>query len=207
MIRSVLSAVGFVGLTWTGTGNAQIESSSSQGVYRLPYADGTKVKVFDDFESHRPQGRTDLFAVEAERPVEVVAAADGVVRAIQDSFSEQQSGRSANLCHNNYVWIEHANGEWTNYSHIALHSATGRAGLHVGDRVRAGQQIGYEGAVGCAMLDHVHFEVAVPSSAPIGSGGFLNDNDGGERERKPRFCGVPNGVVEKGMTYVARPCS
>ena len=186
--------------------DAESPAPSSQGTYRLPFADGTKVKVFDDFTSHRPVGRIDVFAVDAEQPIKVVAAADGIVRAIQDSFSEQQSGRAASECHNNYFWIEHPNGEWTNYSHIAFHSATNSARLHVGDKVKAGQFIGYEGAVGCAMLDHVHFEVATPSATAIDGGGFLNDNDNGKRERNPRFCGIARSVVEKGMTYVAQAC-
>ena len=54
--------------------------------------------------------------------------------AIQDGYSEQQSGRAAKDCHNNYVWISHANGEWTNYSHIAHDTVTKQAGLKVGDR-------------------------------------------------------------------------
>src|SRR5580698_7282985 len=103
----------------------------SSGLYRLPFADGTVVKVFDDFNTHRPRGRVDLFAVEGTKPYRVVAAAAGRIMAIQDSYSEQQSGRAAADCHNNYVWIAHPNGEWTNYSHVAQGSVTGRAGLKV----------------------------------------------------------------------------
>jgi hypothetical protein len=49
------------------------------------------------------------------------------------------------------VWIAHPNGEWTNYSHIA-HDPAKKAGLKVGDWVKAGQYLGDEGAVGRAML-------------------------------------------------------
>lgn len=35
----------------------------SAGMYRLPFADGTRVKVFDDFTTHRPRGRVDIFAL------------------------------------------------------------------------------------------------------------------------------------------------
>jgi hypothetical protein len=31
--------------------------SKSKGVYRLPFADGTAVRVFDDFTTHHPLGR------------------------------------------------------------------------------------------------------------------------------------------------------
>jgi murein DD-endopeptidase MepM/ murein hydrolase activator NlpD len=179
----------------------------SAGLYRLPFTDGTAVKVFDDFTTHRPRGRIDLFAIEGREPYRVVAAADGRIVAIQDSFSEQQSGRAAIDCHNNFVWIAHPNGEWTNYSHLEHDSVTVGAGLKVGDHVTAGTYLGNEGAVGCAMLKHVHFEVAVPDSkTPIDAGGFLTDNDGGKRERKPRFCGVTGGVVVKDATYRASHC-
>ena len=180
---------------------------ASQGLYRLPFADGTKVQVFDDFLTHRPVGRVDLFAVGGREPYRVVAAAAGRIIAIQDGYSEQQSGRAAKDCHNNYVWIAHSNGEWTNYSHLAHDTVTKKAGLKVGDAVKAGQYLGDEGAVGCAMLHHVHFEVAVAdANAPIDAGGFLTDNDGGKRERNPRFCGVSGGVATKGATYRAAVC-
>jgi murein DD-endopeptidase MepM/ murein hydrolase activator NlpD len=184
----------------------------SQGLYRLPYADGITAKVFDDFTTHRPRGRIDFFAVGGTKPYRVVAAAAGRIVAIQDSYSEQQSGRAAADCHNNYVWIAHDNGEWTNYSHIAQGSATQLAKLKVGDRVKAGDFIGNEAAVGCAMLNHVHFEVVVPASdfsaggKPIDSGGFLLDNDEGKRELNPRFCGVAAGTVVKDSTYRAVGC-
>jgi hypothetical protein len=184
-----------------------VAPTSSEGMYRLPYADETSVKVFDDFQSHRPMGRIDFFGVGGTGPYRIVAAAAGRIVAIQDAFSEQQSGRAAKDCHNNYVWIAHANGEWTNYSHLARGSVTGAAGLHVGDSVEAGRFLGYEGAVGCAMLNHLHFEVAKPSQPrAIDEGGFLLDNDNAAREHRPRFCGVVGDLVEKDKTYTARPC-
>ncbi|HEY0267418.1 MAG TPA: hypothetical protein VGC16_11740, partial [Rhizomicrobium sp.] len=85
----------------------------SAGLYRLPFADGTDVQVFDDAHTHRPPGRVDLFATNGIAPFPVVATAAGRIMAIQDSHAEQQSGRAAAGCRNNYVWISHANGEWT----------------------------------------------------------------------------------------------
>jgi len=196
-------------LALAGAGVAQQSASEprSKGLYRLPFADRTMVKVFDDFSTHRPRGRVDLFAVEGTKPYRVVAAAAGRIMAIQDSYSEQQSGRAAADCHNNYVWIAHPNGEWTNYSHIVHDSDTKGAKLKVGDVVKAGDYLGEEGAVGCAMLHHVHFEVAVPDKAnPINAGGFLTDNDDGKRERNPRFCGVAGETVVKDATYRAVRC-
>jgi murein DD-endopeptidase MepM/ murein hydrolase activator NlpD len=181
--------------------------AASKGIYRLPYENGTRVKVFDDFETHRPVGRIDFFAVGGTAPYRVVAAAAGRVAAIQDGFAERQSGRAAKDCHNNYVWIAHSNGEWTNYSHLAHGSVTGTAHLRVGSIVKVGQLLGYEGSVGCAMLDHVHFEVAVPKKPlAVDEGGFLIDNDQSKREREPRFCVIGQAGVKKDETYSARDC-
>lgn len=194
---------------WTGPAVAQQSEAArtSEGRYRLPYADGTTVEIFDDVASHRPVGRTDLFAVGGQRPYRVVAAAAGRIMAIQDGYSEQQSGRAASECRNNYVWIAHPNGEWTTYSHLAHGSVTGGAGLRLGDRVEVGAYLGDEGTVGCSILNHVHFEVAVPrQDAPIDEDGFLNDNANGARLRHPRFCGVGGEVVRKGERYRALPC-
>ena len=179
----------------------------SQGLYRLAYTDGTTVRIFDDFTTHRPKGGIDIFAIEGHKPYRVVAAAAGRIMAIKDGYSEQQSGRAAANCHNNYIWIAHANGEWTNYSHLAYESVTNGAKRRVGEVVEAGAYLGDEGAVGCALLEHLHFEVAVPDSqTPIDSGGFLTDNDAGKRARNPRFCGVVGGIVVKDAIYHAISC-
>lgn len=187
--------------------NETVSGTPSEGLYRLPFADGTDVQVFDDFTSHRPIGRIDFYATNGTPPFKVGAAAAGRIVAIQDQYREQQSGRAAKDCHNNYVWIAHPNGEWTNYSHLAYGTVSGKAGLKVGDRVKAGTYLGDEGAVGCAMLNHVHFEVVVPPKEhPIDAGGFLTDNENGKRERQPRFCDVPGGIAHKGSLYTAAPC-
>lgn len=186
--------------------NASQPGTGSNGTYRLPFADGTTVKIFDDFTTHRPPGRIDMLAASGPEPHRVVAAAAGRIMAIRDGYSEQQSGRAAADCHNNYVWIAHPNGEWTNYSHLAYRSVTKQAKLKVGDFVNAGTWLGDEGAVGCAMLTHLHFEVAIPDpGTPLDSGGFLTGNEGGKREKNPRFCGTV-GFVAKDSTYQAAPC-
>jgi murein DD-endopeptidase MepM/ murein hydrolase activator NlpD len=207
MVRLAALAAGMALAFGASAQTALPELPPSSGAYRLPFADGTSVKVFDDFYTHRPRGRVDLYAVGGPGPFKVVAAAAGRIVAIQDSFNEQQSGRAAADCHNNYVWIAHPNGEWTNYSHLAHNSVTLGARLKIGDHVAAGAYLGDEDAIGCAMLKHVHFEVAVPNARnPIDAGGFLTDNDSGQRERNPKFCGVPDGVVRKDSTYQARGC-
>lgn len=203
MLISTLVAI--ILLTATSNGPELIKS---EAVYRLPYADGTRVSVFDDAETHRPPTRIDLIGEPREGMTHrVVAAADGVVMAIEDRYNEQQSGRAAADCRNNFVWIGHPNGEWTLYSHMRQGTASGAAGLAVGQRVQSGQYLGDEGSVGCAMLSHLHFEVAVPAiGKPIDERGFITGNEGSRRNRVPRFCAIPGETVRKSAVYSAASC-
>ena len=179
----------------------------SKGVYRIPYENGTNVKVSRDFEDHTPLGRIDMSGKDnASGEYKVVAAADGTIRFIVDNFSKQVDSSTDEPCTNNYVWIEHANGEWTKYSHMQQNSSTQKAKLKVGQFVKAGTYLGDEGKVGCAGGDHLHFEVGVPRATnPITTtGGFLADNDGSKRNRVPRICSIAGGVFKSGETYEAR---
>lgn len=205
-LTGIILAFGFV---FSGSAHADKMSATpqSRGIYRIPFADRTHIKVFSDFTTHRPPGRVDMLAVGGSGRYRVVAAAAGRVVAIEDRFSKQQVEGPGVVCHQNYVWIAHPNGEWTNYSHLAHGSVTKKAHLKIGDTVQAGQYLGDEGEVGCAMFKHVHFEVAIPDPKdPIDDDGFLKDNEHGKRERNPRFCGISGHAVIEGISYIAVPC-
>ncbi len=175
----------------------------SQGIYRIPYADGTEVHILHAADDHDPPGRIDM-AGRGGGPYAIVAAADGTIRFIVDSNTKQQLFSSSD-CRNNYVWIEHDNGEWTKYSHMREGTTTGKAGLKVGDIVTAGTYLGDEHNVGCASSSHLHFEVGVPSSSdPIDPvGGYLRDNDDSIRNRDPVICGIDGRTFRDGENYVA----
>src|SRR5215213_8602122 len=178
----------------------------SKGVYRIPFESGTSVGVTNDFNKHKPLGRIDMSGKGGGGEYKIVAAADGTVRYVVDNFSKQVDSDSGEPCTNNYVWIEHANGEWTKYSHMQQNSSTQKARIKVGQFVRAGTYLGDEGKVGCAGGDHLHFEVGVPRATdPVTTtGGFLQDNDGSKRNRDPRICGIAGGVFKSGESYEAR---
>lgn len=180
--------------------------NKSKNVYRIPYQNGTVVKVSNDHSDHNPLGRIDMHGKKGDKPYKIVAAADGHIRFIVDNFSKQVDSSSGDPCTNNYVWIEHAHGEWTKYSHLQKDSATKKAKLKVGQFVKAGTFLGFEGKVGCASGSHLHFEVGVPrASNPITkTDGYLRDNDNSKRNRIPRICGIPNGIFVSGATYTAR---
>lgn len=187
------------------SGNALAQQAASQGIYRIPFEDGTKVKVTNDHLKHTPPGRIDMSGTGGSN-YRIVAAADGVVRHVVDKFSERLTCKDGVVQNNNYVWIEHANGEWTKYTHMAKGSSSSKAGLKVGQQVKAGTYLGDESDVGCADGDHLHFEVGVPRETDgiLATGGFLQDNSGSKRNRIPRICGIEQGQFVSGKSYTAR---
>ena len=151
----------------------------TDGLYRIGYEDNVDIFVVSDVYTHDPLGKYDI-VTDANDP-DIVAAADGWVRWIVENHSDdchpQGDGNPCCWWKNNYVVIEHPNGEWSQYTHIQTNSAT-NAGIAVGDWVTVGTPIGIEGTVGCSTGDHLHLEVSRPYNPnfPFDTvGGFLNN--------------------------------
>lgn len=205
MSRSLPFAIaGLLACTIAGRAHAL---EPSKGVYRIPFANGTDVHVGNDHIDHSPPGRIDMNGT-GGGTYRIVAAADGIVRKVVDGFDKRLDckGKPVSEQKNNYVWIEHANGEWTKYTHMQKGSSSGKAGLHEGQFVKAGTYLGDQGDVGCASGPHLHFEVGVPKDANgfTETGGFLTDNDGSKRNRIPRVCGIAGSRYVTDGKYKAR---
>lgn len=178
-------------------------ADNSQGLYRIPYQTGTRVQVLQDHLTHQPTNRIDLRGIDGSGTYRVVAAADGIIRYIVDDHTKSCTTDGCSD-YNNYVWIEHPNGEWTKYSHLRTGTTTGAAGLVVGQHVCAGTYLGDEGDVGHASVQHLHFEVAIPDDPAdpiIEKGGFIKGIN-----LVPRVCGPSGGTLVAGDSYTAEPC-
>ena len=200
----------------------------SDGIYRIPYADGTNVSANNDHHNHpNAFDRVDLGG-----GGNIVAAASGVIRGIVDNHGESpnpgdgldvnggaqddslehsclDSSTVVGSCsdYNNYVWIEHANGEWTKYTHFGTGTVTIDNGWSVGDFINVGEVLGTESDVGAASGPHLHHEVAVPSDPddpmPFGmDGGFIS---GSNVVAFVCDIGAPN-LYTDGDSYTANPC-
>ena len=141
------------------------------------------------------------------------------------------------LCaqYNNYVWIEHPNGEWTKYTHMATGSVSAGApngfGWQVGDTILVGQAIGFQSDIGNAGNTHLHFEVAAIPAAiadpdndpttppdPFGDnggsafisrlGGFIDQSSWNVVTRVCFSDGDDNGdgLYTDGESYTSGPC-
>jgi hypothetical protein len=194
----------FVCLYCTDTLQAQ-QYRFSDGLYSIPYSNGTSVKVTTNVWNHAPLGCFDMHG-EGGIVYSIVAAAGGWIRAIRDNNSMTCGGASCCNDKNNYIILEHANGEWSSYVHLRQNSIT-NLGHNVDDWVDAGTVLGLEGAVGCATGSHLHLEVSRPSDATDAFDAF----DGVLRRKgellNPVFCGAPFGYLLSGSTYTAGACS
>lgn len=207
--------------------------TTSDGIYRIPYADGSEVTVTRDHHEHTPPNRIDMAGDTSD--LEIVAAASGTIRAIVDrhgnapgagdglsadgsvahtdsleqSCTDDETVVGSCSDYNNYVWIEHPNGEWTKYSHLGTGTVTDN-GWEVGDWIEAGDVIGVEGDVGAASGRHLHYEVGVPDDpeepTPFTElGGFMVPDFG--VNRVPRTCDIPDLLYVDDAEYTANPCN
>lgn len=212
----------------------------TNGIYRIPYADGTDMNVNQDHHTHGgPDGNKNRFDLEAGVGTPIVPGASGWIRAIvdfngnspgagdgvdingdpQDDTLEHSCGNNPDdntvvgSCsdYNNYVWIEHPNGEWSKYTHMGTGTVTA-LGWQVDDWIEAGETLGTENDIGQATggppANHLHWEVAIPNDPDDDLtwdtlGGFFNNG----QNIVPVICDIgDNGIFDQGESFTAAPC-
>ena len=239
---AALLAIASGGVGWVVTPvTADHVFTQSAGIYRIPYVDGTAVTANNDHHNHPSVlNRVDLGGGDGTT---IVAAASGIIRGIVDHNGDSDDlgdGLAADLItaqddslehscldndtvvgrcsdYNNYVWIEHPNGEWTKYTHMATGSVSlpppAGNGWQVGDVILVGEAIGRQSDIGSADGSHLHHEVALipPGTTPPFSdlGGFINDP---AWNRVARVCFADgdddgDGMYTDGESYTAAPCT
>jgi murein DD-endopeptidase MepM/ murein hydrolase activator NlpD len=122
--------------------------------------------IVSRFGEARPGNRRHMgIDIAAGKMTPVVAAAPGAVEWLHSTPGEQCCA----------VALVHDNGWHTRYLHLnddTPGTDDGRVvgivkGLQVGDRVRAGQLIGWVGDSGNATAPHLHFELQQPDGTPV----------------------------------------
>lgn len=124
--------------------------------YWLPLAPGQVVRVTQGYKtrfSHKGKNAYSIdFALAIGTPV--YAARDGVVVLVKDN-SRWGGNRKAYRGLANYIVIYHNDGTFAHYVHLKYKGSV----VKPGDRVLAGQLIGYSGNTGWTKGPHLHFMV------------------------------------------------
>ena len=125
--------------------------------YTLPFQKGKKITVGQGY--HGKFSHHNLYALDFQMKegTEILAARAGIVIAVkEDSNRGCKNPKCQSLA--NYLLIYHNDGSFGSYVHLKKNGAKEKPG----DKVNAGDVIGYSGNTGWSSGPHLHFEVYIP---------------------------------------------
>lgn len=146
--------------------------------YLFPFAHGTKRRLSQGFHGEFTHQGENEYAVDFEMPegTEVYAARGGLVAEVKEESTAGGTGVNYTSLANR-ILILHEDGSLGNYVHLRFTGAV----VEPGDRVEAGDLIGYSGNTGRSTGPHLHFDVRLPMpDATMQSVPFVFAGDNGE---------------------------
>ncbi|GAB4093226.1 hypothetical protein GCM10028786_21530 [Flaviaesturariibacter terrae] len=159
MLSALAFCTGSCGVQHRFASAAEAAADSSP-VYRLPYAPSSRYRLvqgYNSWLSHRHRLGLDF---KMKVGTTVIAAREGVVVRVVDSFSAHGLSKRY-LGRANVVVIRHADGSNLLYGHLKKGSAL----VHVGDSVQLGQPLALSGNVGFSAFPHLHLTAWTNSAA------------------------------------------
>lgn len=217
MIRVLRSMTVLAVLAWSVPSGASdeavlgnINGKISRNFYRIPYGNTAPVNMVNDYVTHN--GAMDMRGTAVAAPF-VVAGAAGMVTSMADGRNECGCNLNTFGPCPNFVTLRHANGEISQYLHMAQNSIF-NLGINVGDNVVVGQALGIEGDVGFTCGSESPPRTgSCATTIPPGTGNCFRHlhwvvwrEATGERVQ-PLTCGIDNNIYEDNGSYTAGACS
>lgn len=167
-------------------GDVTVKKYDSDYIYDLPFEKGKTQLIFQGYNgkfSHQNENSLDFNLKVGEK---VMAARDGIVVQVVDSFNQSCPTISC-AKYNNKILIMHSDGTFADYAHLKYQGTV----VKKGEIVTKGQLIGYSGNTGFSSGPHLHFMV------------FVNGIDGERTSIKTKFktsqsAGI---LLEQGKNY------
>lgn len=135
--------------------------------YRLPFKIGEQHRLDQGYNgnfSHSGESRYSL-DFNMKEGTEVYSSRAGIVVETEERYSKGGSDKSF-LDKANYVTILHDDGTFAQYSHLRKNGVS----VRIGQKIKAGERIGYSGATGYVTGPHLHFTVLKAKKG----GGFIS---------------------------------
>jgi len=138
--------------------------AQTKNIYNLPVRKKDIKLVISD-----PRAHSDFlqYAFDFLLPIgtEVLAAGDGTVVSVkvdskEGGLDEKYQGNK----YLNFITIEHKNKELSQYAHLKFKGSC----VKKGQKVEAGEVIGYSGSTGFTSAPHLHFHVCIENNSEIG---------------------------------------
>ncbi len=131
-------------------------------VYQLPFKHGHSHLVGQGYNGRFSHSRMNCLDFNMDEKTEVCAARAGTVIQIKE---DSNVGCTSSRCKSkaNYVVVYHEDGSLARYIHLKLNGSK----VKLGQKVKAGDVIGYSGNTGWSSGPHLHFEVNKPGKNNI----------------------------------------
>ncbi len=140
-------------------GNPETARHNDDHLYLFPFEHGTKHRITQGYNGNFSHFGENQYAVDfnLDEGTPVYAARGGIVVRVKED-SRVGGPTAAYADRGNLIMVAHDDGSFGNYVHLRYRGAE----VEVGDRVEAGDLIGYSGNTGISSGPHLHFDVRIP---------------------------------------------
>ena len=158
----VLDGGSFYSYSWSWTMGSKEAKHDDSYIYSLPYEKGTSHMVSQGYNGSKTHKGSSAYSIDFVMPVgtKVYASREGLV--VKTKSNSDVGGYERKYASSgNYVRVMHSDGTFGIYYHLRYKGVL----VHVGDKIKKGELLGYSGNTGYTSGPHLHFSVFRATSA------------------------------------------